>query len=123
MQLFSRILTWLMAIALGAVFGAAGTIGYAAMPFGLPLGFAVGIVGCAAILVAIRMITEDRIAVAAGGLGMMAMLLLFSGVGPGGSVVVPDSILGVVWSLSLTAVIVLIAVWPDASRLRTLNPK
>ncbi|MGF3053582.1 histidinol dehydrogenase [Microbacterium sp. YY-03] len=123
MQLFSRILTWVMAFVLGALFGAAGTIGYASMPAGLPLGFVVGIVGCAAILVAIRMITEDRIAAAVAGAGMLGALLLFSGVGPGGSVVVPDSVLGMVWSLGLTAVVVAIVAWPSASRLRALNPK
>ncbi len=123
MQLFSRILTWLMALALGAFFGAAGTIGYASMPAGLPVGFVVGIVGCAAILIAIRTITEDRIAVGAGGVGMLAALVLFSGVGPGGSVVVPDSVLGMAWSLGLSAVAIAIVAWPSASRLRALNPK
>lgn len=122
-QLFSRILTWIMAFVLGAVFGAAGTIGYASMVAELPIGFVVGIVGCAAILLAIRTITEDRIAAAAGGAGVLGALMLFSGVGPGGSVVVPNSLLGMVWSLSITAIVVVIVVWPSASRLRALNPK
>lgn len=123
MQLFSRILTWLMALVLGAVFGTAGTIGYASQVAGLPLGFVIGIVGCAAMLIAIRTITEDRWAVAAGGVGMLGALVLFSGVGPGGSVVVPDSVLAMVWSLSLTAVVIAIAAWPDMSRLRAINAK
>lgn len=123
MHIFFRILTWLMAFVLGGVFGAAGTIGYASMPVGLPLGIVVGFVGCAALLVGIRIVAEDRIAAAAAGAGMLLTLVLFSGVGPGGSVVVPDSVLGMVWSLGLTAVVVAIVAWPDASRLRALNPK
>ena len=123
MQLFSRILTWLMALLLGIVFGTAGTITYSSMPAGIPIGFVVGIVGCAALLVALRMITEDRFAVVAAGVGMLGALVVLSGRGPGGSIVVPDSILGIVWSLGLTAVVVAITAWPSASKLRALNAK
>lgn len=123
MEHISRVLTWVMAFVLGAVFGTAGTISHASMIAGIPVGFIVSIVGCTAILIAVRIVSADRIAAIAGGFGMLGALALFSGVGPGGSVVVPDSTLGVVWSLSLTAAVVLIVAWPDASKLRALNPK
>lgn len=110
-----------MALAIGAVFGTAGTISYASMPWGLPFGIIVSLVGCAAILVAIRVIAHDRIAVVAAALGMLAALVLFSQVGPGGSIIVPDSPLAMVWSIGLTAVVVLIVAWPDMSKLRGLQ--
>ena len=47
------------------------------------------IIGSAALLVAVRLLTSDRWAALATGLGMMIATLVFSGRGPGGSVIVP----------------------------------
>lgn len=121
--MFARVLTWVMALAVGLFFGTAGTITYSSMPGGLPVGLVVGLVGCLAILVAIRLISRDRMAVAVTALGMIVALVVFSGVGPGGSVIIPSSPLAMVWSIGVIAVAVLVVMWPDASKLRALNQK
>ncbi|MGO1770866.1 MAG: histidinol dehydrogenase [Microbacterium sp.] len=131
-QLLMKALTWLGALIAGAVFGIAGTICYASLvlrfPVGsieiaLPIGLALAAIACFALLLAIRLLADDRGAVFAAGLGMLAALFLFSSRGPGGSVVVPQAAegelpLGLMWAWTLAIVIVLVAAWPDLRRIR-----
>ncbi len=131
-QLLMKALTWLGALIAGAVFGIAGTICYASLvlrlPVGsieiaLPIGLALAAIACLALLLAVRLLADDRAAVFAAGLGMLGALFLFSSRGPGGSVVVPQAAegelpLGLIWAWTLAIVIVLVAAWPDLRRIR-----
>lgn len=114
-NVLSRLLSWVVSFVIGAAFGVAATVGHASVP---PFGLIVGAVGCAAILVALRMLGDDRGAVLAAGLGMYAALLVVSQRGPGGSVIVPNSTLGMVWMVVLGVVILAAVVTPDFRRLR-----
>lgn len=132
MQLLVKALTWLGALIAGAVFGMAGTICYASLvvrfPLGpvegvIPFGLVLAAVACLAILLAVRLLADDRGAVVATGLGMLGALFLFSSRGPGGSVVVPQAAegelpLGLIWAWTLAIVIVLVAAWPDLRGIR-----
>ena len=75
----------LAAALVGGVFGVAGTIAHSVTWGPVPVGLVVGAIACGAILVAIRALTHDRGAALASGLGMLGMLVLISGVGPGGT--------------------------------------
>jgi hypothetical protein len=55
----------------------------------LPLGLIVAVAGTGALLLAVRLLTGDRWAALACGLGVMLTTLVLLGQGPGGSVVVP----------------------------------
>jgi len=125
-----RVATWGVAFVIGAVFGVAGTIGQAAvweLPFAaLPVGIVVAVVGAAALLLAVRALTADRWAALATGMGIMLVTLVFSGRGPGGSIVVPapaaDEVsTGVIWTLAVPILVALVVAWPTASRARTTN--
>lgn len=105
--------TWAVALLVGTVYGAAGTIAHAYRLGWLPLGLVLAVIGSAALLLAVRLLTADRWAALATGLGMMASTLLFSGRGPGGSIVVPQSGLGVVWTIALPILVALVVAWPD----------
>ncbi|MBO9627424.1 MAG: hypothetical protein J7484_13760, partial [Microbacterium sp.] len=83
----------------------------------VPVGLVVGAIACGAILVAIRSLTHDRGATLAAGLGMVGMLLLISGVGPGGSVVVQDTLAGRIWIYLVAGLVLLAVAWPSFSRL------
>ena len=83
--------TWIVAFARRAVYGLAGTIAHAYTLGWFPLGLVLAIIGCAALLAAVRLLTGDRWATLATGLGMMIATLVFSGRGPGGSVIVPQT--------------------------------
>lgn len=114
-----------MAAALvGGVYGIAGTIAHSVMWGPIPVGLIVAAIACAAILVAVRALTHDRGAAVAAGLGMIGMLVLISGVGPGGSVVVPDSLSGQIWTYLVAGIVLLVIAWPSFSRVpvRTAAP-
>lgn len=115
-----------MGFVVGVVYGAAGTIAHAFQWMSLPIGLVLAIVGSAALLVAVRALTADRWAALATGLGMMVSVLLFTGTGPGGSVIVPsgdlDAIggvnLGSVWTVSVPILVAIVVAWPEHARLR-----
>lgn len=120
----SRVLSWVAAALVGGVYGVAGTIGHSLMWGPVPVGIIVGAIACAAILIAVRALTHDRGAAVAAGLGMIGMLVLISGVGPGGSVVVADSLAGRIWTYLVAGLVLLVVAWPSFSRLpaRTETP-
>lgn len=113
-----RVLGWLVAIVIGGVYGVAGTIGQAAMLGPVPVGLLVAVIGVAGLLVGVRALTADRWAAACCGLGVMLTTLVFSGRGPGGSVVVPapadgELSTGLMWTLALPVLVGLVVAWPS----------
>ncbi|WP_337006015.1 MULTISPECIES: histidinol dehydrogenase [unclassified Microbacterium] len=120
----SRVLSWIVAALVGGVYGVAGTIAHSVMWGPVPIGIIVAAIACAAILVAVRSLTHDRGAAVAAGLGMIGMLVLISGVGPGGSVVVPNSLSGQIWTYVVAGLVLLVVAWPSFSKVpvRTVAP-
>ncbi|WP_295788508.1 histidinol dehydrogenase [uncultured Microbacterium sp.] len=117
-----RVVGWVVALLVGAFYGAAGTVGQAFLVGPLPVGLILATIGSAALLVALRSLTGDRINALAGGLGLTAATYLFSQIGPGGSAIVAAPTAGtewipIVWTVVGPALMVLVALWPDFSRL------
>ena len=125
----SRALTWLVAAVIGAVYGTAATIAHAFTIGIVPVGLILASVGTAALLIALRQLTRDRWTALAGGLGMLLTMVLFSGIGPGGSAVVaaptPETEwIPLAWTFVAPILVAFVIAWPDASRLpspRKLN--
>ncbi len=113
----SRGLSWIAAALVGGVYGIAGTISHGVMWGPIPVGMIVAAIACAAILIAVRALTHDRGAAVAAGLGMIGMLVLISGEGPGGSVVVPASFTGQIWTYLVAGIVLLVIAWPSVRRL------
>ncbi|MGN7967779.1 histidinol dehydrogenase [Microbacterium sp. 22296] len=121
-----RIIGWAVAFLIGAFYGTAGTVGQAFLVGPVPVGLILATAGSAALLVALRTLTGDRINALAGGLGITAATFLFSQVGPGGSAIVAAPTAGtewvpLVWTVVGPALMVLVAMWPDFSRLRAAS--
>lgn len=112
----SRVLSWVAAALVGGVYGVAGTIAHSVMWGPIPIGLIVAATACAAILIAVRALTHDRGAAVAAGLGMLGMIVLISGVGPGGSVVVQDTLAGRIWTYLAAGIVLLVIAWPSFSR-------
>ncbi|WP_253247433.1 histidinol dehydrogenase [Microbacterium sp. LEMMJ01] len=112
----SRVLSWVAAALVGGVYGVAGTIAHSVMWGPIPIGLIVAAIACAAILIAVRALTHDRGAAVAAGLGMLGMIVLISGVGPGGSVVVQDTLAGRIWTYLAAGIVLLVIAWPSFSR-------
>lgn len=117
----ARVGTWLLAAVVGLVYGVAGTVGQAAMWGPVPLGLVIAIVGIGGLLVAVRLLTGDRWAALGCGLGAMIATLVFSGTGPGGSVVVPAPVdgqlsTGIVWTVAVPLLTAIVVGWPAPHR-------
>jgi len=119
-----RIGSWLIAAVIGFVYGVAGVIGQAAHLGAFPVGLIVALIGLAALLLAIRLLTGERGTVLAAGMGALVATLIFSGRGPGGSVVVPaapDGAIstGLIWTVAAPLVAALIVAWPKSAAAAT----
>ncbi len=110
---FLRLAGWVVALVVGVIYGAAGTVSHAYRVFGLPVGLVLAMVAAGAVIIAVRALTADRWAALATGLGAMGVAIVLSGTGAGGSVIVPQSILGVVWTLWLPVVTAFVVAWPE----------
>jgi membrane-bound ClpP family serine protease len=116
--LLSRLATLLVAFLVGGVYGLAGTIAHSYAVGWFPLGLVLAIIGSGALLVAVRLLTADRWAALATGVGMILATLVFSGRGPGGSVIVPQTQLAVVWTIAVPVLVAIVVAWPDPRRAR-----
>lgn len=118
----SRTLSWIAAALVGAVYGTAGTIAHSLMWGPIPVGLIVGGIACAALLVAVRTLTHDRAAAVATAIGMIGMLLIISGPGPGGSVIVPNTPIGQIWIYLIAGIALLVIAWPNLKRSAVKTP-
>jgi hypothetical protein len=108
-----------VAFVVGAVYGVAGTVAQAYMFGWFPVGLVLALIGVIALLLAVRLLTGDRWAALATGLGVMVATLVFSGAGPGGSVVVPqaaDSAFnpGILWTILVPLAATVVIAWPES---------
>lgn len=112
-----RVASWIAAALIGGVFGLAGTIGHSMTVGVIPVGMIVGAIACGSLLLAFRLLTHDRAATLAAGLGMIAMVTIISGKGPGGSVIVQASLAGNIWIYLVAGLVLITVAWPSISRL------
>jgi len=108
-----------VAFIVGAVYGVAGTVAQAYELGWFPLGLVLAVIGVVALLVAVRLLTGDRWAALAAGLGVMVATLVFSGAGPGGSVVVPQAPEGefnpgILWTIIVPLAATIVIAWPES---------
>jgi hypothetical protein len=112
----TRVLGYLAAVLLGALFGAIGTvvhpITWSVFGAELPTGMVLALAAIALLLTGLRLIAPSRLAAglaAAALVGVVALLTLES---PGGSVLVPAGTLGLVWLFGSTLIAVVVIAWP-----------
>ncbi|MFE1663819.1 DUF6113 family protein [Microbacterium sp. P02] len=122
---WSRVGSWVISALVGAVYGLAGTIAQSYQLGWFPLGLILAIVGSAALLAAVRLLTSDRWTALGAGLGIMIATLVFSGRGPGGSVIVPQPAegeinTGIIWTIAVPVLVAIVVAWPDLSRHRAV---
>lgn len=108
-----RLATWAVAFGVGALYGAAGTVSHAYRWAGIPVGLILSMIATGAVIIAVRALLGDRWSALAVGVGAMVVTLVLSGQGAGGSVIVPESMLGIVWTLWIPVVTALVVAWPE----------
>lgn len=103
-------------ILIGAIYGTIGTVahqnivrvGEAALPVGLVL----ALVGALALLIGFRLLFEDRLPVLCAAVGMVGMIALFSVASAGGSILIPQGVPGLVWTVVPVLMATVVVAWP-----------
>lgn len=122
----SRAATVVIALIVGVVYGTAATVAHSFALEWFPLGLLLAVVGSAALLVALRLLTGDRWTALAGGLGIVLATWNFSRVGPGGSAIVAAQSAAtewvpIAWSAAVPLLVALVVAWPDLSRVQPVR--
>ena len=112
---FSRIAAWAIALVVGVVYGAAGSLAHSSFLGVVPVGLILGLIGSAGLIVALRLLTGDRWAALAGGAGIMLATFFFAQPSSGGSVLFTqqNETLALVWMAGVPLVTALVVAWPD----------
>lgn len=124
--MLSRVLNTLLLVLFGAVVGAVGTSAHqvSAMLGGVevPWGLAMAIAASGCLMVGVRLVTEGRLATIATAIGVVGAIALFSVKGPGGSVLIPDNVVGQVWVFAPVVIAAAAIAWPEPRRPRATGP-
>lgn len=115
--LVRRFLAGILALILGVGFAALGTIAHqATIVLGtveLPVGLIIALLAACSLLLGLRLVLRDRLVVGLCAAGMLGTIFVMSLRGTGGSVLVPEGVLGTVWTLGPAVVAALVLAWPQ----------
>ncbi|GAA3872559.1 hypothetical protein GCM10022381_14510 [Leifsonia kafniensis] len=105
-----------LALVLGGLFGLLGTLAHqATITIGsleIPYGLILALVATSALLIGLRMVLHDRLMVLLCAIGMLGSIFLFSLRSTGGSVLIPEGMSGMIWTIVPTLVAALVIAWP-----------
>ena len=114
--LLSRVLAVVFALGAGVAFGVLGTIAHqATVPIGpvtVPIGLILALAGATALLAGLRLVLGDRMIVFFCALGLLGTIFILSLRSAGGSVLVPEGLPGLVWTVGPTLVATIVLAWP-----------
>lgn len=112
----ARIINLVLLFIAGAILGAVGAIAHqstitvAGVP--VPWGIIVALLAYTLLLIGLRLLNKGRAQALAAALGTIAMTFLFSIKGTGGSVLIPDDLLGKVWVVAPIVIAAIVLAWP-----------
>lgn len=112
----SRVIGVILSFLVGLAYGAIGTVAHAWAPVvlgvAIPFGLVLGILGVGMLLLGLRIVLGDRLASAAAAFGVILMIGLLLMESAGGSVLIPQSVPGLVWTIAPGLIAVLVIAWP-----------
>ncbi|KQO04832.1 hypothetical protein ASF06_18745 [Agreia sp. Leaf244] len=113
----SRIVSWVVGLGLGVLFGVMGTAvsqstWTIAPGFSLPIGLIVALPAVLLLLVGLRLVLRTRTTAIVAAFGIVVTIFLLSQPSAGGSILVPGNALGVVWTFAPTVIALLVLAWP-----------
>ncbi len=107
--LWPKIAASVLALMTGALAGAIGTATHQSIP---PFGIALALLMVLCLLGGFRVLFASRLTAAAAAVGVLGAVAMFSGSGPGGSVLVPATDLGYWWTFGPAVVAFVVLAWP-----------
>lgn len=113
----ARIVSWVVGFGLGALFGVMGTAvsqsTWTMSPgFSAPIGLIVGLPAVTLLLIGLRLVQPTRTPAILAAFGIVLMVFLLSQPSAGGSILVPNNTLGVIWTFAPTVIALLVLAWP-----------
>lgn len=113
----SRIVSVVLALVVGLVYGAVGTVAHplsvTVLSVTIPWGLIVSLIGVLALFVGFRLVLGERLAVIAAAVGVVGIVALFSLESAGGSVLIQEGTPGLVWVLAPALLGALVVFWPS----------
>jgi len=112
----ARIINLVLLFIAGAILGAVGAIAHqstvtvAGIP--VPWGITVALLAYTCLLIGLRLLNKGRAQALAAALGTIVMTFLFSLKGTGGSVLIPDDLLGKIWVVAPIVIAAIVIAWP-----------
>ncbi|MGY4860028.1 hypothetical protein [Cryobacterium sp. AP23] len=112
----TRLVTALVALAAGVLFAVLGTVAHQTTvqvgPVTVPIGLLLSLTATGTLLVGLRLVVRDRLVVLAAAIGLLVTLFLLSLRSTGGSVLVPEGVLGTIWTIVPAFVAAVVIAWP-----------
>ncbi|QPZ40213.1 hypothetical protein HCR76_06180 [Paramicrobacterium chengjingii] len=112
----SRIVTAVITLVLGAVYGTVGTVAHtlSVKPLGIPIpyGLVLGLIGTLALLIGLRLVITERLPSVAAGVGLVGTVALFSFSSPGGSILISQGLPGLIWLFGVPLIAAVVLAWP-----------
>lgn len=113
----NRIWSVVLAFVIGVVVGAVGTVAHtttvAIAGVDVPIGLILAVIAVVSLLVGLRLVMHDRLIVGACAAGLVGIVALFTLPSFGGSVLIPEGILSVIWTLTPAFTAALVLAWPS----------
>lgn len=78
----------------------------------IPWGLFLGLIAILGFLIGLRLLVAQRYVVVVAAVGVIGMVFLLTQQSPGGSVIVPNNLWGVVWAIAPTIVALIVVAWP-----------
>lgn len=112
----NRIGAAVLGIAVGVIFAAMGTVTHQSTVvlagITVPWGLIVALTGLTALLIGLRLVLHDRLTVLATALGALITIFVLSLRSAGGSVLIPEGTLGLIWTMAPAVIAAIVIAWP-----------
>lgn len=113
----ARLATAAVSLVLGVGFGLLGTVAHQSVlvigPVTIPIGLILALLAVTALLVGLRLVFGDRMAVLSAAIGLLGTIFLLSLRSTGGSVLIPAGLPGTLWTIVPALVATFVLSWPN----------
>lgn len=107
-----KIVTYVLALVAGGLFGAIGTVAHQDVAGTFPLGAGLSLLLVAALVIGVRLLFDSRLVGIVAAIGLLSVVAILSLPGSGGSALIPANLAGYAWSFGPTVIAVIALAWP-----------
>lgn len=119
--MLSRLVNAVLLVLAGAVVGGVGTVAHQIVVqagVAIPIGLIGALTAYTALLIGLRLLGGSRLPALLAAVGTIGIILVFTQESPGGSVLIPDNLVGQIWLVAPILIAAVVVAWPDVSARR-----